>query len=235
MWQIDPRIVDFSQGVTLPPRPPDATPQWWTDPLAYRLAEAVERWEQEGDHVGVILMQSLAGGGSKLRTSLAHLFAIDREGEFFRPANGTASAYWNTPYQIVGTPGDTVEESDILRVGVLANLTQAQIRQVDGVALVLVRAADAFQSPARFEVGEPSDAPAQPGDPVTVRRIAVRRAYERGIGYKRMLRYKGAVVDTIREFEARFNHPCYGAATTLIEILSGARLTAREVRTLIGR
>jgi hypothetical protein len=208
--------------------------QWWVDPLAYRLCEAVEEWKWRGDHVGAVLMQVLAAGGPKLRTSLAQLFAVNREGEFFSPASDFADTLWSSPFQIVGAPASTVRKSDVLRVGVLADLTPERLRQVNGVALVLVRAANAFQDPPRLVI-DTSDDLGRAGDPVKIRRLSAPRASERRVSYRRMLRHKGAVVDTIREFKKVFGREHYATAATLIEILTGWRLTARELRTLAKR
>jgi hypothetical protein len=233
-WQVDPRILESRQEATPPPSVSDVTPQWWVDPLAHRLAEAEETWRWHGEHVGALLIRMLAGGGAELRTSLAQLFATNHEGDFFHPANEHANPRWSAPYRITGPPVGTLEKSDVTRIGVLAELAPTQLQQVNGVALVLVRAANGFQVPPRFEIGEPSG-PGLPGDVVKVRRVATKRARVRSIGFKRMLRYKGAIADTIREFELIFGQPHYLTAAKLIKLLSGVQLTPDEVKVLVRR
>jgi hypothetical protein len=189
-WSIDPRILEMCSEPQ-PPQPPlpEVVLQWWVDPLARRLAEAKEIWRWHGDHAGALLIQMLAGGGPELRASLAQLFAVNRDGEFFHPASEHANPRWSTPYQTVGSPAATLKESDVVRVGALAELTPAQLQQVNGVALVLVRAANSFRTPPRLVTGKP-DGLGRPGDDVKVRYNPTKRARARSIGFRRMLRYK---------------------------------------------
>jgi hypothetical protein len=143
---------------------------WWIDPLAYRLTEAKAEWDWRGDHVGALLLMMLAQDGPALRKSLARMFeAHPQTGAFFTPARAAvADPRWSSPYRVLGRPAATLRKSDVLRVGVLADLTSAQLTQINGVALVLVRAANAFSNPLSLEKGGPQDS-IQAGDPVKSR------------------------------------------------------------------
>jgi hypothetical protein len=208
---------------------------WWIDPLVARLAEAVEKQRTRGDTHSADAIQVLVGARpGELRRSLAQLFAVNRDDEFFHPAKEIAHGFWDTPFVILGEPAATLEESTMVRLGVLADLSPPRLRQVNGVAHVLVSAVHAVKNPSRIEAGGPRDLN-DPSDVVGVRYVASKRAAERGIRYQQMLHLKGAAAKVIGQFEAVFGRPHYVAAATLIELLTGTRLTPRELRTLIDR
>jgi hypothetical protein len=175
---------------------------WWIDPLSYRLGEAVEVWKWHGDHVGALLIKMLAGNNpDRLRVSLAQLFATGKDGEFFHPARSeVANPRWTAPYAIQGKPAATIRKSHVVRIGDLAELTAPQLNQINGVALVLVAAANAFQNPTLLTTGK--DEFDHFGDAASLPRLAFSRMAKRSISYPRGLRYKGAIIKTIQEFEA---------------------------------
>jgi hypothetical protein len=219
-----------------------AKPPWWIDPLAYRLAEVMEECERRRDPVTSFFIKLLtAHGPTKLRSSLEHLFATDRDGRFQHRALAVADTFWLTPYAIVGEPAATLEDSNVIRIGVLAELLKSpdgygfeKLRQVNAVAHVMAAVVDAIQHPPSLR----TDAPRRLDDAgvvVGVRHVGWKRAAARGLDYQQMVRLKGAAALTIGHFEAVFGRPHYIIAATLLECLTGKRLTASELRTLIER
>jgi hypothetical protein len=209
-------------------------PPWWVDPLAYRLAEAFETKYAPGFLISAIRLRHLTECvPTKLHASLEHLFAAGRDGEFFRPAREIADTFWERPYQIIGPPADTLEKSQVVRVGVLADLSAAQLRQVNAVAHMFVAAVYAVDNPPRLDPHAPlglNDA----GDTVGVRKLAARRAAKRGLSYSRANSLRAASILVINHFRTVFGRPHYSIAATLLECLTGERLTPEELRTLVN-
>jgi hypothetical protein len=115
-----------------------------------------------------------------------------------------------------------------------ADLTDAQRRQVDALAVLILTALFADRQPTSVAVDGPTS-PSDPGDIVGgFKRLPSKRAQDQGVSYLQINHAKGVTCKTLGAMFELFGRWRWQSVCTLVELVTGVRFTDREMRTMVA-